>query len=192
MILSKYYWRYKELRAGKRFGPILDLLNFVILILTIHYLYMFFTVQFDYTIHRIFGIYNWFNNTVYDQSKFFLGLVVPFKSEGQKFIFESKDYIDILFPCTGVQPMLQFAMVVFLYPGPLKHKIWYIPMGMVIIHFTNVLRIAGLGVVMAYWPEHWYYAHDYPFRIIIYVVIFILWVVWNEKFYHMNSNTSIK
>jgi exosortase/archaeosortase family protein len=191
-MFRKYYISYKELRAGDRYGPIIDLLNFVVLILAIHFLYDFFTAQFDYIIHRIFGIYDWFNVTVYKQCKFFLSYLVPVKSEGQKFIFANKDSIDILFPCTGVQPMLQFALLLFLYPGPWKHKAWYIPMGMVIIHLTNVFRITGLGIVMAYWPQHWYYAHDYPFRIIVYIVIFILWVVWNDKFYHRKSKSGTK
>lgn len=175
---------HKYLRSHKRYGPYVDMLNFVVLITIIHYLYSLFTHQFDYLINGIFGIYNWFNETVYNQSKFVLGLIVPIKSEGQKFIFENKDSIDILFPCTGVQPMLQFALLILLYPGPWKHKTWYIPVGMFIIHLTNVFRIIGLGIVMAKWPQHWYYAHDYPFRVIIYVVIFILWLIWNDKFYH--------
>jgi exosortase/archaeosortase family protein len=163
------------------------MLNFVILITAIHYLYSFFTHQFDFAIHHIFGVYNWFNDTVYNQSKFVLGLIVPVKSEGQKFVFENKDSIEILFPCTGVQPILQFAMLILLYPGPWKHKIWYIPFGMIVLHLTNVFRIIGLGIVMAYWPEHWYYAHDYPFRIILYVILFILWLIWNDKFYRATN-----
>ena len=189
-MFSRVLSQYKGLRADKRLGPMIDTLNFAVLIVVIHYLYLFFTSQFDYVIHRIFGIYDWFNITVFNQSKFVLSFLVPFESHGKTFLFDNKDSIDILFPCAGVQPMLQFALLILLYPGPWKHKTWYIPMGMIIIHFTNVFRITCLCIIMAYWPQHWYYAHDYPFRILVYLVIFIMWIIWNEKFYHRNLKSS--
>lgn len=182
-MYRRFLTAYRKIRIDKRYGPYADMLNFAVLIILIHYLYVFFTDEFDFVIHRVFGVYDWFNNTVFHQSKLVLGLIVPVKTNGHSIIFDNKDYINILFPCTGIQPMLQFAMLIFLYPGPFRHKFWFIPMGMVIIHFTNVFRIIGLGVVMAYWPRYWHYAHDYPFRIILYVVVFILWLVWNDKFY---------
>jgi len=170
----------------------LDLLNFVVLIVTIHYLYVFFSDQFNNLINNIFGIYDWLNRAVYGFSHFLLSLLVPLKSEGQRFIFENKNSIDILFPCTGIQPMLQFAMILLLYPGPWKHKLWYIPMGMMILFVMNVFRLFGLGIVMAKWPEYWQYAHDYPARVLIYLVTFILWLYWNYKYYHGNRKSGLR
>ena len=161
-----------------------DLIHFMVLVIAIHYLYLLFSGQFNDLIHRIFGIYNWLSKAVYNLTHFLLGLIVPVESEGQKFIFENKNSIDILFPCTGVQPMLQFCLIILLYPGSWKHKLWFIPMGMVILYLTNVFRLIGLGIVMAKWPEYWSYAHDYPFRVLLYLVTFILWLFWNEKFFH--------
>ncbi len=35
---------------------------------------------------------------------------------------------------------------------------------------------------MLYWPENWDFIHLWVLRPIYYVAIFILWVIWVEKF----------
>jgi len=68
-----------------------------------------------------------------------------------------------------------------LFPGPWKKKLWFIPLGIAIIHLTNVLRIVGLAIVMNNWPWHFNFSHDLIFRPIFYVVIFALWLIWVER-----------
>ena len=74
------------------------------------------------------------------------------------------------------------------FPGPWKHKRWYIPAGLVIIEWTNAIRICGILMMQIPWPNSFHLAHDYIFKVFFYLVIFLMWVLWVEKFY----NPSIK
>jgi exosortase/archaeosortase family protein len=83
--------------------------------------------------------------------------------------------------CSGIKQILQFALLMLIFPGPWKHKAWFIPLGMVVVHFTNVLRIVILTVVAEHWPTNIQYMHDNWVRIMFYVVIFAMWLIWVEK-----------
>jgi exosortase/archaeosortase family protein len=91
--------------------------------------------------------------------------------------------------CSGLKQFTQFALLMAIYPGPWKAKFWYIPLGVLIVHLTNIFRIVGLSVVMVNWHEHWYFSHDYLFRPFFYVIIFTLWVIWVEKFYRKKKSS---
>lgn len=69
-------------------------------------------------------------------------------------------------------------------------KLWFIPLGVIIVHLTNVIRVVGLAMVMNYWPQHWDFSHDYVFRPLFYVVIFVLWVIWVERLKDKHTKSS--
>jgi exosortase/archaeosortase family protein len=195
-MFTKMMDAIKKLRANKRLEPIIDTSVFILITFTIHYLYRYWEYNYD---HRIFGfqvitpaIFTWFTNGVFMHSKWLVGHFLSITTIDRTFFFENGYSLNIVFSCSGIKQMLQFALLILLYPGPWKHKAWYIPMGLVMIHLTNVIRISGLCVTMAYWPQHWHFAHDYPFRVIFYVVIFFLWVIWNDRFYHTSSKSQVK
>jgi len=79
-----------------------------------------------------------------------------------------------------------------LYPGPWKHKLWFIPVGVFIVHLTNLFRIIGLSVVLINYSDYWKFSHDNLFRPFFYVVIFIMWVIWVEYFYKKKKHPSKK
>src|SRR5580692_9379809 len=43
-------------------------------------------------------------------------------------------------PCNALTLFMFFALFVIAFPGSIKKKLWFIPLGIVIIHFANVLR----------------------------------------------------
>lgn len=83
--------------------------------------------------------------------------------------------------CSGLKQMLQFALLILLLPGPWKHKAWFIPAGILLLHAVNVLRVFGLCLVMLWDPTDFDFFHDSLFRPLFYVVIFGLWLFWTEK-----------
>jgi len=96
--------------------------------------------------------------------------------------FTDLGYITVNGSCSGLKQFYQWAFLMILFPGPWKHKLWYIPMGIVVIHIFNILRIVILSVVLVNWPEQWHFSHDWILRPMFYVVIFTLWVIWVERF----------
>jgi len=84
--------------------------------------------------------------------------------------------------CSGLKQFYQWIFLILLFPGPWKHKLWYIPFGLGIIFLVNVLRIYSLLIVEMYDPSYVHFVHDDIVRPFFYVVMFGLWVLWNEKF----------
>jgi exosortase/archaeosortase family protein len=82
---------------------------------------------------------------------------------------------------SGLRQMILFAMLMLIFPGPWKHKGWFIPMGIIILHLTNVFRIICLVVIAMHWPKQIQYAHGSWLTMLYYIVIFGLWLVWVEK-----------
>jgi exosortase/archaeosortase family protein len=164
-----------------------DVIIFVIITLTIHYGYRFWANTTHYwpiekqmnTAHEKMS---WM---VFNQSVWLIDHVlnIPITTDETRTIhFQNNGFIAINQGCSGLKPILQFLLLMLLFPGPWKHKAWFIPMGIVIVHFTNLFRITGLAVVTVTIPDYWDFAHDNLFRPFFYVVIFFLWVWWAEKF----------
>jgi exosortase family protein XrtF len=84
--------------------------------------------------------------------------------------------------CAGVPLMALFAGFILAYPGSTIRKLIYIPIGLIIIHLINILRIVGLAIVTLYAPEMLDFNHHYAFTIIVYTCIFLLWILWVNRF----------
>jgi exosortase/archaeosortase family protein len=167
--------RYKNFR---------DVFWFAVITLAIHYSYRFWANSLHY-----WPIRAWMNELqqsltgwVFVQSLWVDQhiLSIPVMVSGQTLNFDNGSWISINGSCAGDKQILQFMLLLLIYPGPWKHKLWYIPMGMVIIHFTNVLRIVLLSLVSISKPEWWHLAHNTVLRGMFYVVILALWIVWIE------------
>ena len=103
--------------------------------------------------------------------------------------------------CASLKQWLHWVFLMVLFPGPWKHKLWYIPAGLVIIEWTNVIRICGVLLMQIWWPNihiriggadinTFQLAHDYIFKVFFYFVIFLMWVLWVEKFHNKATTKS--
>jgi exosortase family protein XrtF len=91
-------------------------------------------------------------------------------------------------PCNGIILFALFLVFMIAYPGPWKKKLWYIPLGLVIIHLVNIIRIIALTIIVTIdinWLE---FNHNYTFYIFVYGAVFALWYYWAFKL----SGTNLK
>jgi len=163
-----------------------DVMIFFIVTLTIHYTYRFWANTTHYwPVEKVMmQAHENMSQLVFDQSAWLIDNVlrIPVTIDAKTFYFQNNGFITINHSCSGLKPILQFILLMLIFPGPWKHKAWFIPMGIVIVHLTNLFRISGLAVVTITIPEYWDFAHDNIFRPFFYVVIFFLWVWWVERF----------
>lgn len=89
--------------------------------------------------------------------------------------------------CSSLKQWCHWLFLMLIFPGPWKHKAWYIPVGLVVIELVNVVRVVGIYLCMYYFPGSFEIAHNYVFKFFFYFVIFLMWVVWVEKFVHTKS-----
>ena len=84
-------------------------------------------------------------------------------------------------PCNGLKVFGVFSIFIMAFPGSIKAKVWYIPFGVIILHFINVIRIAILTIISAFNPKFLNFNHNVTFQVIIYSFIFLLWYFWTKK-----------
>lgn len=160
---------------------------FVLITFVIHYSWRYWAIQLHYyPIQDIMkSSMDWMTEVVYDQSVWFikniLNITITDFDQNNTMYFSNGGYILINRGCSGLKQITQFALLMMIYPGPWKKKLWYIPMGIVIVHLTNLFRVTGLSVILSNFPDYWKFSHDYIFRPFFYVVIFSMWVIWVEK-----------
>jgi len=90
--------------------------------------------------------------------------------------------------CNGIALFALFTGLIIAYPGNWKRKILFIITGILMIQLLNVLRVVCLAILDTHsrtWTE---FNHTYTFTVIIYGCIFLLWMLWVNKY----SGASLK
>ena len=92
-------------------------------------------------------------------------------------------HLRINYSCIGLGVMSFFTAFVIAFPAKLKPKIKLFIIGTIMIYILNVLRIAGLGVLLGFFQsqrDNFTYHHE-VFNIIVYLCIFALLYFWIKK-----------
>lgn len=179
------YLRLKTLYHGP-FGFVIDVVLFALITIVFHELWWDFAriiksftvinVTADWLAEQVFIVSLWINRNI-------LGLLVT-TEEPNIMWFSNGGYVQVNESCSGLKQFYQIIVLFVLFPGKWKHKLWFIPMSILIMHLVNILRIVILSVMVLWKPEYWTFTHDWILRPGFYVVIFLLWVWWVEKFSH--------
>lgn len=84
--------------------------------------------------------------------------------------------------CNAITLIALFSGFILAYPGNMKKKLWFVPLGCTLIFLGNVFRISSLSVISK-WSYEWVnFNHTYTFTLIMYLFIFLMWMWWVEKF----------
>ena len=177
---------------------------FILLIISFHFLYLGWQALGYWPVGRlIHKLMVWSVNLVYSQSCRVLDHVfrVDITTVSRVRLISALNSDDgwarvIIAPeCASLKQWMHWLFLMILFPGPWKHKLWYIPAGLVIIEWTNVIRICGILLMQIAWPNinihlmgqdinTFHLAHDYIFKFFFYFVIFLMWMLWVEKFFN--------
>ena len=176
---------------------------FIILIISFHFLYLGWQALGYWPVGRlVYSLMVWSVDMVYSQSCWVLDRIfhvdITTLSGHRLIAAMDKDggwaRVIIAPECASLKQWMHWIFLMVLFPGPWKHKLWYIPAGLVVIEWTNVVRICGILLMQMQWPNihirlmgsdinTFHLAHDYVFKFFFYLVIFLMWVLWVEKFY---------
>jgi exosortase family protein XrtF len=85
--------------------------------------------------------------------------------------------------CNGVNVAIVFIAFLVAFGGPFKKALWFVPLGVLLIHLLNLIRISLLYYSALYATEYFYYFHKFVFTAILYVLVFGLWAYWVVKVY---------
>jgi exosortase family protein XrtF len=90
-------------------------------------------------------------------------------------------WIEIGAPCDGITLLSLLVVFVMAFPGPIKHKLWFLPLGLLCVHLINALRIVALVIIVSVSPESLQFHHDYTFTVLVYLFVFGLWYFWINR-----------
>lgn len=177
---------YNRLIVHFKLEAVADVILFVFFTISIHIVWKIWSNFFHYAPvqEQMHALLKYMTVLVYDQSfwisKYVLQLdVTSIKNE---IIYANGNYIYVTQGCSGVKQIMQFVLLMLLFRGSWKRKLWFIPMGIIVMHITNLVRVVGLGLLMHWGSNYniWLFSHDYLFRPFFYVVLFFMWIWWVE------------
>jgi exosortase family protein XrtF len=90
--------------------------------------------------------------------------------------------------CNGLNVVIVFLSFLLAF-GPYNRKLlWFIPLGLLVIHLSNLARIVLLSVVTVHLPDFLYFTHKYFFTAFIYLFVFLLWIWWVMKLVKLKAH----
>lgn len=175
--MKAYFLKYRPF--------LLFLGKFFLTYLLLTVIYQVYLSQFDETKLEIDGL----TVSVAKQSEavlqFFNADASATKHESQpcmKLFFNGKYVARIIEGCNAVSVMILFIAFVVAFSGRWKTTVLFILGGCVLIHLLNIARIVLLCAAMYYYPQQEHILHGVIFPLFIYSVVFLLWVIWVNKF----------
>ena len=164
------------------------LVVFAVIITLFHLIYKYFE-SYIIDIASISSILDWLIRILLLSCSWVLNNIFSIKSiiNGELLELPNQFKIYMLPGCSGFQQYFLVIMIFALYPGPFKHKLWYIPLGIFIIYMLNTIRFIGISVYSNWHPDHFHFVHDWIFRPFIYFAIFLLWVIWDTRIYRKSK-----
>ena len=68
------------------------------------------------------------------------------------------------------------------FTGKFKNTILFLVIGSILIHVLNIGRIALLCVGLYHFPQLEHLLHGVVFPLVIYGIVFLLWIMWVNKY----------
>ena len=84
-------------------------------------------------------------------------------------------------PCNGLELFALFTGFIIAFPGLLKKKLIFVPIGLVAIHLMNLVRVISLAILALKAPDTFQFNHTYTFTMLVYGFVFLLWYIWAVK-----------
>jgi len=130
-----------------------------------------------------------FTQIVASQSKLLLSISdsqshtgINTKEASVKLFYKGKWVARIIEGCNAISVIILFVSFVIAFTGKLKPTLLFLIIGSLLIHVFNVFRIALLCMALYNFPQFDSVLHDVIFPLVIYGLVFLLWIVWVNKY----------
>lgn len=103
--------------------------------------------------------------------------------DSEKFILRNNRYntdFEIVWGCTSVKQIIMFFLIMLTTFGKLRHRMLFFIISIPIIGIFNILRITAITCLSVEDMTTFQFWHDSVFRIIYYIFLFGLWLLWAE------------
>lgn len=83
--------------------------------------------------------------------------------------------------CSGLKQVIQFSLIILIYPGSFRRKLWYIPLSALILIQAAIIHFMFLCITWYRMPAQYDFVHEHLSRWFFFGVFFLLWVVFIRK-----------
>lgn len=94
--------------------------------------------------------------------------------------YENGNGVRVVWGCNGIKQSFIFTMIMLFARGPMKHKLWFIPLGLVGIYLINIVRLIFLTYIVRDHRDMFDFWHEGVTKYLFYGLIFLIWVFWND------------
>lgn len=106
-----------------------------------------------------------------------------------KIIVKDKYVARVVEGCNSISVIILFIAFIIAFSGKFKVTLFYLLAGSTLIYVVNLLRISILSIGLFHYPWRREILHVVIFPSIIYGMVFILWMVWVNRFSKLNSKS---
>jgi len=92
-----------------------------------------------------------------------------------------KKIVGVADGCNALELYVLYLVFLFSFPAALKRVLLFSIVGIAIIYISNIIRLAGLASMNIHRVNALDMAHHYVFKMVVYALIFILWVLFTKK-----------
>lgn len=154
--------------------PIYGILLFIGITLVIHYSFRYWAHKLHFAPVQELVSYTreWLADAAFMHTAAVLDILgYSFDGSSNTITWEDGSWLAINTGCSGFKQLLQAFFLFLLYPGRIRHKLWFIPLAIVLMHLANIIRLNGVALTLYYLPQWWEFSHDYVFRFVFYFLL---------------------
>lgn len=109
--------------------------------------------------------------------------ILPHANEpSMKIIINGKYVARVIEGCNAVSIIILFVSFIIAFASRFKTTLFYCLAGSIIIYAFNLFRIVVLSVGLYHYPWRKEILHNVVFPLLIYGTVFILWMIWVNRF----------
>lgn len=94
--------------------------------------------------------------------------------------------------CNGLELMVLYVAFFICFPGPIKHKLIFIPVGLIVLFLINVVREVLLVLNYNYFQKTFEFNHKYTYVFFVYAAVFLIWRYWLNNYSIIGKQISSK
>lgn len=100
-------------------------------------------------------------------------------NDSRRYIFiDGEPAVLVADGCNGLELIALFVGFILCFPGPIKYKLIFIPIGSIVVFTINVLREIALALNYKFFQRSFELNHKYTYVLIVYLFVFVMWRFW--------------
>lgn len=104
-------------------------------------------------------------------------------NDSRRYIFiDAEPAVLVADGCNGLELIALFVGFILCFPGPIKYKLIFIPIGSFFVFLINIFREIALALNFKFFERTFDLNHKYTYVLIVYLLVFVMWRFWLNNY----------